>query len=1050
MLGFEGALGYSCCAEYGEGSGPILLDDVQCTPYDYDLGTCQHSGIGVHNCGHSEDVGVECMPIEPTSAGVQVRLVGGEDDSQGRVEVYHNGEWGTVCDDLFEQEDADVVCRMLGFEGAISARCCAPYGEGSDPIWLDNVECTGTESDLAECSHNAYGDHNCGHGEDVGVECIPREPTAPGLQVRLVDGEDDSQGRVEVYHNGEWGTVCDDLFEQEDADVVCRMLGFEGAISARCCAPYGAGSDPIWLDNVECTGTESDLAECSHNGYGDHNCGHGEDVGVECIPTEPTAPGLQVRLVGGDDDSQGRVEVYHNGEWGTVCDDFFEQADADVVCRMLGFEGAISARCCAPYGQGSDPIWLDNVECTGTESDLAECSHNGYGDHNCGHGEDVGVECIPTEPTACENTVRLVDGPDPSEGRVEVYHNGEWGTVCDDYFGIEDANVVCRMLGFEGAETYSCCAEYGQGVDPILLDDVECTGTENNLADCPHREYGQHNCGHSEDVGVNCRAPEPTASGVQVRLVDGDDDSQGRVEVYHNGEWGTVCDDYFDQTDADVVCRMLGFEGASGYSCCAGYGQGADPILLDDVQCTGMESNLADCQHNGYGQHNCGHSEDVGVECIEPEPTASGVQVRLVGGDDDSQGRVEVYHNGEWGTVCDDYFDQTDADVVCRMLGFEGASGYSCCAAYGQGADPILLDDVHCTGTESNLADCQHNGYGQHNCGHSEDVGVECIGPEPTASGLQVRLVDGDDNTQGRVEVYHDGEWGTVCDDLFGQDDADVVCRMLGFEGASGYSCCAAYGQGSDPILLDDVQCTGSENSLADCQHGGYGEHNCYHGEDVGVECIGPVSDIEVRLVGGEDNTEGRVEVYANGQWGTVCDDLWGIEDSNVVCQMLGFDGALDYSCCAEYGEGSDPILLDNVVCSGTESNLAQCQHNGYGEHNCVHGEDVGVQCIKPDIRLRGGSSSSEGRVEVFRNGTWGTVCDDFWGSQDATVACRSLGFEQAVDWQCCAYFGRGSGPIFLDDVSCSGDEESLVDCPQNDVGDHNCGHHEDAGVVCA
>ncbi|XP_071503568.1 neurotrypsin-like [Diadema antillarum] len=323
---------------------------------------------------------------------------------------------------------------------------------------------------------------------------------------------------------------------------------------------------------------------------------------------------------------------------------------------------------------------------------------------------------------------------------------------------------------------------------------------------------------------------------------------------------------------------------------------------------------------------------------IEIKNSAAGIQVRLVGGEDDTQGRVEIYYSGQWGTVCDDWWDIVNANVVCRMLGFEGALRYSCCAEYGQGSGPIYLDNVECNGTEKNLADCQHNGYETHNCKHIEDVGVKCI---PTADTGQVRLVGGEDDTQGRVEFYYNGQWGTVCDDLWDIEDANVVCQMLGFEGGSNYSCCAGYGQGSGPILLDDVECNGTERNLADCQHNGYKTHDCSHSEDVGVECIPTV-----RLVGGGDETQGRVEIYYDGQWGTVCDYSWSIENSNVVCRMLGFEGALDYSCCAMYGQGSGPILLENVQCDGTESNLADCRHHEYGAPDCGHHQDVGVECI--------------------------------------------------------------------------------------------------------
>ena len=101
---------------------------------------------------------------------------------------------------------------------------------------------------------------------------------------------------------------------------------------------------------------------------------------------------LAVRLVGGSYD-EGRVEVYYNGTWGTVCDDGWDIRDARVVCRLLGFEDALAAHCCANFGYGTGQIWLDDVNCLGYESSLFSCSHNGVGSHNCGHGEDAGVRC---------------------------------------------------------------------------------------------------------------------------------------------------------------------------------------------------------------------------------------------------------------------------------------------------------------------------------------------------------------------------------------------------------------------------------------------------------------------------------------------------------------------------------------------------------------------------------------------------------------------------------------------------------------------------------
>lgn len=98
-----------------------------------------------------------------------------------------------------------------------------------------------------------------------------------------------------------------------------------------------------------------------------------------------------------------------------------------------------------------------------------------------------------------------------------------------------------------------------------------------------------------------------------------------------------------------------------------------------------------------------------------------------MGSDNPLEGRVEVKH-GNWGTICDDNWDDLDATVVCRQLNL-GAHGTAVRGSYfGQGIGDILLDDVHCDGSESSIFDCKHSGIGLHNCFHRKDAGVKCSG----------------------------------------------------------------------------------------------------------------------------------------------------------------------------------------------------------------------------------------------------------------------------------------------------------------------------------
>ncbi|KAM9764239.1 T-cell differentiation antigen CD6 isoform 2-T2 [Dama dama] len=319
---------------------------------------------------------------------------------------------------------------------------------------------------------------------------------------------------------------------------------------------------------------------------------------------------------------------------------------------------------------------------------------------------------------------------------------------------------------------------------------------------------------------------------------------------------------------------------------------------------------------------------------------------------------------------------------------------------------------------------------------------------------LQVRLVNGSSRCDGTVEIWFRQSWQPMCGALWELDTSHTLCSWLDCGqahplelpvlqtpepplGAAAGN--ASWAPNTTWVLAPAVQCSRPE--WLSCK---VVERGCRSEEwPAQVNCT---EKRDLKLVGGGSPCEGRVEMLELGQWGSVCDDTWDLEDAHVVCRQLGCGWAVQALPGLHFAPGQGHIHRDQVNCSGLETYLWDCPGlpgNGY----CGHKEDAGVVCSEHQSwRLTGGTDPCEGQVEVYFRGVWNTVCDSEWYDSEANVLCQDLGCGTV------ARVPKGlphslSGKMYY---SCKGRESTLSKCFWRFNNSNLCRQSQAARVLCS
>ncbi|XP_047361055.1 uncharacterized protein LOC124953555 isoform X3 [Vespa velutina] len=793
--------------------------------------------------------------------------------------------------------------------------------------------------------------------------------------------------------------------------------------------------------------------------------------------TEPFTPisGQIIRLRGGSGPTNGYVEVQGaQPGWGIVCDsrNSWMLKEAHVVCRQLGYTRGAEMAWQGRNKRNGMPTWIaaNSVTCSGTENRFQSCKFT-HGQECRVERDAIGVRCLPNRIAHCR--------------KDEIPHEGQCYHLADSNTGLNHAEALqycikrdSRLIDITSQDENNFVSEWLLQLHPIIgsimTSGVGFTTFNRTLwlwedSSRAKFKFTKWWPGWMEDKKL------PPWVGSRPACI-----IMKRKFPCHNHPDSICVADYFFWDIEDCATSVKGHS----YICKRPY---------DDISCVYGKGNQY------FGTANLSTS---GKECLPwgDNRVFPYLNVNVI--------NREVKEKLRSHNYCRNPNPDKESRPWC-FISFYGEKEYCDIPSCGKIGSKKLLLSGQCKPKhfECLPGECIPSPWvcdGEEDCTNGADERA-CMNHLDLYQKFAKHRLEGYD-----VEKWLNAPLKTCA---LRCKEADFTCRSFAHK-ASENICLLSdsnigltgalkptkefdyYEMKERSVNCDNMFICGNRkciNQTLVCN----GKNDCNDRTDENV-CTVENLDYAIRLAGSDNFDEGRIEVKVWGIWGQVCDDGFGMINAGVICKELGFPlGALEIKPGGFYGNLDPPnrFMVDQLKCRGNETSLRECDFEGWGVHNCQPEEAVGVVCKTAvdscqegywkcenspecipiaficdevadcsdysdesdehcnapfEIRLVNGSSPLEGRVEIRHHGIWGTVCDDDFSAATARVICRSLGYGGVAKAKKDSFFGPGQGPIWLDEVSCRGNETQLKYCYHNHWGRNNCDHNEDAGVICS